>query len=170
MSGVVIVAPTIAMAAWPAVATAASAVLVAMGFVAVDETVRTITKEYVNVSGGVKEKVGSGVRTEVELELSNAEEVGASIGREQQLVFVKDDIEVRFSRDVRGRMRVCVTGDSHPKAELEELGRTLAGRVIQQYVYARVVEEMKNRTGMELVEQTVDDEDNIRIKLCSWEE
>ena len=103
MSGVVIVAPTIAMAAWPAVATAASAVLVAMGFVAVDETVRTI-------------------------------------------------------------------GDSHPKAELEELGRTLAGRVIQQYVYARVVEEMKNRTGMELVEQTVDDEDNIRIKLRSWEE
>ena len=170
MSGVVIIAPTIAMAAWPAVATAASAVLVAMGSVAVDETVRTITKEYVNVSGGVKEKVGSGVRTEVELELSNAEEVGASIGREQQLVFVKDDIEVRFSRDVRGRMRVCVTGDSHPKAELEELGRTLAGRVIQQYVYARVVEEMKNRTGMELVEQTVDDEDNIRIKLRSWEE
>ena len=160
MSGVVIIAPTIAMAAWPAVATAASAVLVAMGFVAVDETVRTIAKEYVNVSGGVKEKVGSGVRTEVELELSNAEEVGASIGREQQLVFVKDDIEVRFSRDVRGRMRVCVTGDSHPKAEL----------VIQQYVYARVVEEMKNRTGMELVEQTVDDEDNIRIKLRSWEE
>lgn len=81
----------------------ASAVLVAMGFVAVDETVRTIAKEYVNVSGGVKEKVGSGVRTEVELELSNAEEVGASIGREQQLVFVKDDIEVRFSRDVRRR-------------------------------------------------------------------
>ena len=170
MSGVVIIAPSIAMAAWPAVATAASAVLVAMGFVAVDETVRTIAKEYVNVSGGVKEKVGSGVRTEVELELSNAEEVGASICREQQLVFVKDDIEVRFSRDVRGRMRVCVTGDSHPKAELEELGRTLAGRVIQQYVYARVVEEMKNRTGMELVEQTVDDEDNIRIKLRSWEE
>ena len=168
MSGVVIIAPTIAMAAWPAVATAASAVLVAMGFVAVDEPVRTIAKEYVNGSGGVKEKVGSGVRTEVEL--SNAEEVGASIGREQQLVFVKDDIEVRFSRDVRGRMRVCVTGDSHPKAELEELGRTLAGRVIQQYVYARVVEEMKNRTGMELVEQTVDDEDNIRIKLRSWEE
>ena len=83
---------------------------------------------------------------------------------------MKDDIEVRFSRDVRGRMRVCVTGDSHPKAELEELGRTLAGRVIQQYVYARVVEEMKNRTGMELVEQTVDDEDNIRIKLRSREE
>ena len=42
--------------------------------------------------------------------------------------------------------------------------------MIQQYVYARVVEEMKNRTGMELVEQTVDDEDNIRIKLRSWEE
>ena len=61
-------------------------------------------------------------------------------------------------------------GGIRSRAELEALGRELGGRVVQQYVYNRVVEEMKNRTGMELVEQEVDEENNIRIKLRSWED
>ncbi len=164
MSGIVVVAPMIVPAAWPVVVSAASAVLVAMGFSAVEETVRTIAEEKVNL------ETRTGVRQEVEIEVKNVEEVSSTIGREEEMVFRKEEIEVRISRDVRGRVRVCVSGEGHSKAELKELGENLAGKVIQQYVYNRLIEEMKKRTNMELVEQSIDDDENIHLKLRSWED
>lgn len=163
MSCVVVLAPVVAATAWPAMVSAATAVMVAMGFTAVE--VGLTARNRVGVDETVREKEG------IEIKLTNAEEVGASVGRGSELVFTRDEVEVTFSRDIRGRLKVHVSdGGIRSRAELEALGRELGGRGVQQYVYNRVVEEMKNRTGMELVEQEVDEENNIRIKLRSWED
>ena len=66
------------------------------------------------------------------------------------------------------RSRVCVSGESHSKAELRELGEALANKVIQQYVYDRVVGEL-GQTDFSIVEQEVDEDETIKIKLRAWD-
>jgi len=160
MSAVIILAPIVIAAAWPAIAAAASAVMISIGY-SVAQTVAETTKETV--------LQGVNARQTVELELKNSSEVGNSIGREEEITFTKDDIAVVFRRDVRGGLRVCVSGENHSKSELEELGQELAGKVIQQYVYNRVVNELQKSSGMTMIEQEVDEDETIRIKLRSWE-
>lgn len=158
MSGVIVIMPIVAAAAWPAVVTAASTVMLAMGFAAINNEMQ------------VQQELG--VITElnkVELKLSNSEEVGQSVGRDQSLEFERDGLKVKFTRDVRGRLTVCVEGDL-PKAELEELGYEYAGKVIQQFAYDRIIASMGQKSGVSLVEQSVDEDETIRIKLRSYEE
>lgn len=155
MSGVVVVLPVVASAAWPVLVTAASCVMTAMGY-SIANTVAEAAAE-----------TGSVTRNMVTLDVSNTEEV--SLGREESLTFVKDGVTVVFRRNARGRLTVCVEGNL-PKAELRELGEQLAGKVLQQFAYNRIVESMSARTGMSLVEQSVDEDETIRIKLRSWEE
>lgn len=157
MSAVVVIAPIVVGAAWPMISGAAAAVMVSLGY-----SVLTTAKEHIEES----EKVTTA--NSVELDISNAEEVGAAVGREEQLVYTKDGITVTFKRDIRGNLQVCVDSDYHSKAELEELGQELANKVIQKYVYDRVITEL-DTTGMSLVEQEVDEDETIRIKLRSWE-
>lgn len=156
MSGVVILAPIVITTAWPLMVTAATAVMVALGYTA--------------VSAMAEEEVETEVESSVEIELTNQQEVGQVMGREERLVFAKDGITVIFSKDVRGRLKVCVEGDAYSKAELKALGKELAGRVIQQYAYQRIVSEIQQKSGMSMVEQSVDEDETIRIKLRSWEE
>ncbi len=156
MSGVVILAPIVVTVAWPMMATAATAVMVALG--------------YTTVNAFAEEETEVGVDASIEIELTNQQEVGQSMGREERLVFEKDGITVIFSKDVRGRLKVCVEGEAYSKAELKALGEELAGKVIQQYAYQRIVSEVQQKSGMSMVEQSVDEDETIRIKLRSWEE
>lgn len=155
MSGVVVILPVVATAAWPVLVTAASCVMTAMGY------------SIANTAAEAAAEAAVETRNTVTLDVSNTEEV--SLGREESLTFVKDGITVVFRRDARGRLTVCVEGDL-AKAELRELGEELAGKVLQQFAYNRIVESMSARTGMSLVEQSVDEDETIRIKLRSWEE
>ena len=159
MSAVIILAPMVIAAAWPVVAAAASAVMVSMGY-SVAQTVAETAKETIRQGN---------VRQTVEIEMENSAEVGSSVGREEEITFTKDDISVVFRRDVRGHLRVCVSGENHSKCELQELGQQLSGKVIQQYVYNRVVSELQQSSGMTMIEQEVDEDQTIRIKLRSWE-
>ncbi len=160
MSGIVVITPIVATAAWPVLVSAVSAVMVSMGYAAVKAAVDT------EVETGVTART----RSRVEVEVANQEEIGQTLGREAEVTFEKDGVTVTFSRDVRGRLRVCVDGEGYGKAELEEFGRELAGRVIQQYAYNRIVEEMQQKSGMSMIEQSVDEDETIRIKLRGWED
>ena len=157
MSGVVVLAPIVAAAAWPVLSGAAAAVMASVGFTAVQQAVDAAGR----VDGQEVDRV--------EIDLANSGEVALSLGREEVLTFAKDGLTVRFSRDVRGKLKICVEGSGYAKADLKRFGEELAGRVVQQYVCTRILDEMQ-RNGLSLVEQTVDEENNIRIKLRGWED
>lgn len=155
MSAVVILAPVVITTAWPVISAAAVTVMAALGYATVSTAVDVATH------------VDEQVKNKVELELDNIQEVGESLGREEELVFSKDGVVVTFRRDIRGRLQVCVTGDSLSKQQLRELGEELANKVIQQYVYNRVISELEN-TDMSIIDQEVDEDETIKIKLRAW--
>ena len=157
MSGCVVLVPIVAAAAWPVLSGAAATVMASVGFTAVQQTADAVNR------------VDEQVIERVELDLANSEEVASSLGREAELVFEKDGLTVRFARDVRGKLKICVEGAGYDKADLKRFGEEIAGRVVQQYACTRILNEMQNN-GLSLVEQSVDEENNIRIKLRGWEE
>jgi hypothetical protein len=75
---------------------------------------------------------------------------------------------VVFSRDVRGRAAVCVSGAGRTEEELQALGEAISRRVVQQYVYQRLKSEMDARRFV-VVEETIDDSHTIRLKVRHWE-
>ena len=154
MSAVVILAPIVITTAWPIISAAAITVMASMGYAAVSTAVDIATE--VNVDNTV------------ELEVENSQELGDTLGREEELVFAKDNIVVIFKRDIRGRLQVCVSGDGISKTQLREMGEELANKVVQQYVYNRVVSELKD-TEMSIIDQEVDEDETIKIKLRAWD-
>ena len=158
MSAVVILAPVVITTAWPIISAAAVTVMASLGYA----TVSTMA----DVSVHNREEVNAA--NTVELELENSREVGETLGREEELVFAKDNIVVKFRRDIRGRLQVCVTGDGMSKTQLREMGEELANKVVQQYVYNRVVSELEN-TDMSIIDQEVDEDETIKIKLRAWD-
>ena len=157
MSGVVVIAPVVAAAAWPVLSGAAAAVMASLGFTAVRQAAEPHERARVAESDSV------------ELDLVQSREVSAALGREQKLEFTHDGLTVRFSRDVRGKFKVCVEGKGYGKQDLKRFGEELAGRIVQEYACRRVLAEMQ-KNGLALVEQTVDEGNNIRIRLRGWED
>lgn len=157
MSGVVIIAPIVATVAWPILCSAAAAVMGNIGFSAVNAGVNSETE------------VTTDSKTRVELDLANNEEVSATLRRGERLVFAKDGLSVVFSRDLRGQLKICVEGHGYSKNDLELFGREIAGRVVQQYAYQRIIQEMAAK-HLSIVDQSVDDQDTIHIKLRGWED
>lgn len=157
MSGIVLITPVVAPLLVPMMVSTITSVMGAVGFTAV------------NSRDSVDEDTKAEEKTRVELKLANSQEVTDTLARGEEFAFEKDGLTVKFTRDIRGRLKVCVEGVGYSKADLETFGQDLAGRIVQQFAYRRIVEEMKN-SKMTIVEQTTDADDNIHIKLRGWEE
>lgn len=153
MSAVVVVTPVI-VASWPAIAAAISAAMGTAGFALSQEQ-----EEW------VKEKQSTRTRTEIDVE--DSEILAEAAGLQQEIVVERDGIIARFSRDARGALRVCMEGEGYSKSQLKQIGDDLIGRVTQQYVYDRVVTEMKNR-NMTVVNEEVDEDRTVRIRVRNW--
>ena len=67
-------------------------------------------------------------------------------------------------RDARGALRAAWRGKVSRKTELRRLGEELIGRVTQQYVYHRIITEMKNR-NMAIVDEEVAEDRTVRIRV-----
>lgn len=156
MSAVIILAPVVITTAWPIISAAAITVMASLGYATVSTAVDIAAEANVDT-----------VNT-VELEVENSQELGNSLGREEELVFAKDNIVVKFKRDIRGRLQVCVSGDGISKVQLRKMGEELANKVVQQYVYNRVVSELQG-TDMSIIDQEVDEDETIKIKLRAWD-
>lgn len=152
MSAVCILTPVV-IAAWPAFSAAVSAAAVTLGYQVVSEVQNVETVE---------------VRQQVQLEIAQSEIVTGTLGRDQRLQLVRGNITVTFSRDSRGRASICVTGEGHTDTELQALGEELSQRVVQQYVYQRLMDEMRSR-GYNVVDEQVDENQAIRLKVRHWE-
>lgn len=157
MSAVAVLTPVI-VAAWPALSAAAVAAAAQLGFTVVDETLQ----EDRNHSA---RKTGS--RT-VQLEVPNSEIVTGTLGRDQQIRLQRNGCTAVFARDARGHATFCVSGEGHTEDELRALGEELGGRLVQQYTLQKLKTELAVR-GMDLVAETVDENQAIRLTVRHWQ-
>lgn len=156
MSAVAIITP-IVISSWPAVSAAMASAAVSLGFTVADET----------ANAGKNRNLVQGSRT-VTLDVPNSEAVTGGLGRDQKLRMVRDDVTVEFRRDARGHDSVCVTGDGLAEDQLRAIGDELAGRMVQHYVLSKLKTEMAGR-GMDLVEETVDENNAVRLRVRHWQ-
>ena len=156
MSCVCILTPVVIMA-WPAFSAAVVAAAGSLGYQIVSEA----SHEFQAAAPGT----GNG---RVELEIAQSEVVTGQLGRDQRIAVTRDGVTVTFSRDARGRAALCVTGTGQSNEELRALGEELSQGVVQQYVYRKLMDEMQSR-GFNVVEEEVNEDRSIRLKVRNWE-
>jgi hypothetical protein len=159
MSAIIILTPLV-IAAWPAISAAVVGAVGAMGYVAANTVANEMNK--------TKENLKTSLKNSVDIEVGNSEILKDNMAREQELVFTKGDVTVIFKRDVRGKLNVCVKGENTSKAELERIGKEIAGKVTQQYIYNRVVSEIQD-SEFSIIDQEVDEKGAIKIHVRNWE-
>ena len=57
---------------------------------------------------------------------------------------------------------MCVSGEGHGKAALERIGQEVAGRIVQQFAYHKLIAELKQR-HFDIVTETVEDDESIQM-------
>jgi hypothetical protein len=148
MSTVIVITP-IVIANWPVITAAITAAVGSMGFTLAKATSTQQLADVVN-------------RAEIEVE--NSEILQDAAGTSQEVVIEKDGVRAVFSRDARGALRVCMEGKGYSKAQLKKLGEEIMGRVTQQYVYHRIVTELKQR-NMAVVDEQVAEDRTVKIRV-----
>lgn len=143
----------IVVTSWPTILPAILGAAGALGFKAV--------REEVEIKG---ELVGASAETGTTVEVKNAEVIGDELGAGQSLTVVRDGVTLRFRVDSRGRCQVHVDGEGRSKAELQRIGEEAAQKVVQIYSYHRVMAQAQE-LGYELVEEQVDEQGGLRIRL-----
>lgn len=149
MSTIVVLTPII-IANWPMITAAVTAAVGTMGFTAAKSV--------------ELEKQQAAVNTREEIEVEDSEILAAAAGTEEKMVVQREGVTATFSRDARGSLRVCMEGKGHSKRELRRIGQELIDRVTQQYVYHRVVSELKQR-HMNIVDEEVTADRTVKIRV-----
>ncbi len=152
MSTVVVLAPII-IANWPVITAAVGAAVGTMGF-AVVRREEAVAQH-------------AATRNREEIEVDNSEILPSASGTEEEIVVEREGVRAVFTRDARGALRVCMEGTGQSRSELRRLGQELIDRVTQQYVYHRVVTELKAR-NMAIVDEEVTEDRTVKIRVRSW--
>ena len=134
MSAVCVLTPVV-IAAWPAFSAAVVAAAASMGYVVLDEAGKQVNS--LIEAGNASNRVN--------LEISQSELVTDKLARDQRISVSRDGVSVTFARDERGKASLCVTGEGRTEEELRALGEELSQRVVQQYVYQRLIDEARAR-------------------------
>ncbi len=155
MSAVCILAPVV-IATWPAFSAAVVAAASALGYQVASQASKSPVAATAKQSNGVT------------LEIANSEVVTGQLGRDQRIVASREGVTVTFSRDARGRASLCVTGHGEDEETLRTQGEELSRAVVQQYVYQKLMDEMRAR-GFVVVEEETREDHAIRLKVRHWE-
>ena len=156
MSCVCILTPVV-IAAWPAFSAAVVAAATSLGYAVVDESINQGHTNVVQNEGH-----------QINLEIAQSELVTGQLGRDQRICVTRGGVTVKFSRDARGKAAVCVSGAGYTDDELRALGEELSQRVVQKYVYQRLVDEIRTRQFL-IVEEETDANQAIRLKVRHWD-
>ncbi len=151
MSTVVVLAPLI-ITNWPVITTAVTAAVATMGFAVARQ--------------GEQSSESASATREV-IEVDNSDILPSTSGVDEQIVVQREGLQAVISRDARGTLRVCMEGAGHSRAELRRIGQELIDRVTQQYVYHRIVTELKAR-HMTIVDEEVSEDRTVKIRVRSW--
>ena len=154
MSTVLILTPVI-ISSWPLITAAAVGAAAAMGLT-MNETIR----EAYNESAEETEQA-------VEVELENSEVLAENLATGKEIVLTKDNIEIRISRDERGRCTVCAKGKGKTKTELKQIAEEFSQKMTQCFIYNRVKTELKNK-NFQVVNEEVMDDQAVRIHVRNW--
>jgi hypothetical protein len=146
----------VVVAGWPAFSAAVAAAAASLGYALVDPLIER------------KFEAAAAVPLKVELEVENSEIVTSQLARDQRLSVARNGVVVTFSRDARGRASLCVVGAECNAETLRAMGQVLSGIVVQQYVYQRLLEEMRKR-DFYIVENEVSEDRSVRIKVRRWD-
>jgi hypothetical protein len=151
MSCVCILTP-IVIAAWPAFSAAVVAATSSLGYTVLDEALqsRHSSSNINHHSHGV------------ELSLNNSDILMEQIERDQKISIFKDGVTVTFSRDERGKAKLCVTGSGYSDDALRAIGEALSKRVVQKCVYQRLKDELKGQQ-FEVIEEETGSDQAIRL-------
>ncbi len=152
MSTVLVLAPVV-IGSWPAISAAAAGAAAALGLALKNE-----------INDKAEDRQEERQSEEVSLEES---EITQDLRSGQEMVFTKDDCEIRIRRDERGRCVVCASGTGHSKAELKQMAETFSDKLLQCFVYNRVMTELKNKKFNVVNEEVMDDQ-SIRINVRKW--
>jgi hypothetical protein len=153
MSCVCILTPVV-IAAWPQFSAAVMAAATSLGY--------AVSTELVKDSAVSKET------TRVEVHIAQSELVTDKLARDQRITVSRNGVTVIFARDARGKASLCVTGRGRSEEALRALGEELSQRVVQRYVYQRLMDEIRARQFIVVEEQTEANQ-AIRIKVRHWE-
>ena len=154
MSAVCILAPVV-IAAWPAFSAAVVAAASYLGY-------------QVAASAAEEDKAAVKSSGAVNLEIPRSEVVTNALGRDQRISVTREGVTVTFSRDARGRAALCVTGACYSDEALRALGEQLSQAVVQQYVYQKLMDEMRAR-GFVVIEEEASEDRAIRLKVRHWQ-
>jgi ABC-type transporter MlaC component len=152
MSTVFVLAPVV-MASWPILSAAVAAAAVGMGLV-----VKESIQEELN------EEIDNSQTVEVELEDS---QVTGTLATDQQIVLTQGEVELRITRDSRGRCKVCARGKGKTKAELKQMADEFTQKLIQSYAYHKTMTELKNKQ-FQVVNEEVMEDGTVRINVRRW--
>jgi hypothetical protein len=155
MSACVIITP-IVIANWPMIMSAISSAAAASGFNLAPDSTQWQEEEV------------TPQHNQLDLKMKNVQDVQGSMGRDEKIVVERDGVRVIFSRDGRGHFKTCVEG-KRSKAELEAIGQELGERVVQQYVYQRVAQELEAQGFVTLDEEQTEDQ-TIRLRVRRYED
>ncbi len=158
MSTVVVLTPVI-ISSWPAITAAVAGAAAALGLV---------VKESAKAEVEAQTEVQDAVQT-VEVELEESQILAQSVATGNQIVMTKGTIELKVTRDERGRCKVCVSGKGHSKEELKQMGEEFTQKLSQCFVYNRVMSEVKNK-GFQVINEELMEDDTVRINIRHWEE
>ena len=151
MSTVIVIAPVI-IANWPVITAAVTAAVGSMGFA----LAKHAETEY---------ETAAKIREEIDVEES--EILAGTAGTDEEIVVEREAVRAIFRRDARGALHVCMEGSGHSKAELRRIGQDLIDCVTQQYVYHRIVTELKQR-NMTIVDEQVSEDRTVKIRVRNW--
>jgi len=94
----------------------------------------------------------------------DAQALSDALEREETVTVVQGDVTISFHKDPRGRVTMHVSGKNKTEAELQAIGQTVMNRILQQYAYQRVMQELEKR-GFTVVKEEVDENQVIRIRV-----
>lgn len=150
MSAVCVLTPVM-IASWPVITQAVLGAAASMGFATQSEALTSTRPSR---------------RKRVETEIENSEVVADAMPPGQKIVVRRNDITIEFGQDARGACTVCVTGENHSDAELRRIGEEVAGRVVQQFAYHKLMTELKKRNCTVVSEEVLRDQSvHLRIRL-----
>jgi len=168
MSAVIILVPVLTGVSWTAIGAAVAGVAASLGFGLAGADVKEISQSVrESLKDAKSASRGGGGAQSAEVALENTELSAEELAQIREFTMVQGNIKVHLRRRADGACVVCADGPGRSKAELEAVAKKVSQRLVQQLIYNKIVTELKGN-DFEILDQNVDDEHRIRIRVSRW--